>query len=232
MPYNGKSPAQINIAAMFGGAAKGNLSQDQVARLERAASRQGSFGSRIAQKYLNKYQASQAQTAASQAQTAGVASAATAPSAVQTAGATNMGQRINTIESRLSTLESGSDSAGAAPAETFTDPLTGMEIQRGATGNGISPEARAEAARTRRDERAMLGTVQPQTPAVEEPIIPQSEQLGSLMASPFMVRQRKNMGPLNLNSPLNGNTFAKAVQDAKATGASTFEVGGKTYNVK
>jgi hypothetical protein len=52
------------------------------------------------------------------------------------------------------------------------------------------------------------------------------------MASPFMVRQRKNMGPLNLNSPLNGNTFAKAVQDAKATGASTFEVGGKTYNVK
>jgi hypothetical protein len=33
-------------------------------------------------------------------------------------------------------------------------------------------------------------------PAVEEPIIPQSEQLGSLMASPFTIRQRTNMGPL------------------------------------
>jgi hypothetical protein len=34
------------------------------------------------------------------------------------------------------------------------------------------------------------------------------------------------------DSPLNGNAFSKAVQDAKASGASTFEVGGKTYNVK
>ena len=34
------------------------------------------------------------------------------------------------------------------------------------------------------------------------------------------------------DSPLNGNAFAKAVQNAKASGASTFDVGGKTYNVK
>ena len=34
------------------------------------------------------------------------------------------------------------------------------------------------------------------------------------------------------DSPLNGNAFAEAVQNAKASGASTFEVGGKTYNVK
>ena len=34
------------------------------------------------------------------------------------------------------------------------------------------------------------------------------------------------------DSPLNGNAFSKAVQDAKAAGKSTFEVGGKTYNVK
>ena len=60
----------------------------------------------------------------------------------------------------------------------------------------------------------------------------QADELGALMASPFTMRQRSNMGPLNLNSPLNGNAFSKAVQDAKSSGASTFEVGGKTYNVK
>lgn len=152
------------------------------------------------------------------------------PSVVATAGASNMSGRIEGIESRLAALESGGTTAGAtqpaqvAPSETFTDPLTGVEIQRGATGNGMSPEARAEAARARRDERAMVGTTPPPAPA--------SEELGSLMASPFTMRQRSNMGPLNLNSPLNGNAFSKAVQDAKAAGKSTFEVGGKTYKVK
>ena len=34
------------------------------------------------------------------------------------------------------------------------------------------------------------------------------------------------------DSPLNGNAFTAALQSAKASGASTFEVGGKTYNVK
>ena len=209
MPYNGKSPAQINIAAMFGGAAKGNLSQDQVAKLERMAGRGGLFGGRIAQKFLDKYRASQAST------TAGVAGAATAPSAVQTAGATNMGERINTIESRLSTLESGSNDAGTMQSTPEVAPPADM------SGEAMPVDMSAPAI-----------SAAPQAPAVEEPIIPQSEQLGSLMASPFMVRQRKNMGPLNLNSPLNGNAFAEAVQNAKASGASTFEVGGKTYKVK
>ena len=34
------------------------------------------------------------------------------------------------------------------------------------------------------------------------------------------------------DSPLNGNAFTAALQSAKESGASTFEVGGKTYNVK
>jgi len=171
MPYNGKSPAQFNIAGMFGGAAKGNLSEAKVAKLERMAGRKGLFG-RVAQKYLNKYRASQTQTA-------GVAGAATAPSAVQTAGATNMGERINTIESRLSTLESGSDSAGAMQPASEVAPPADM-------GGEAMPV----------DMSAPAISAAPQMPAVEEPIIPQSEQLGSLMASPFMVRQRKKMGPL------------------------------------
>lgn len=37
---------------------------------------------------------------------------------------------------------------------------------------------------------------------------------------------------LNYGSPLNGNAFTAALQSAKESGASTFEVGGKTYNVK
>ena len=57
--YKKDSPAQINLAAMFGGAASGNLSEDQVGRLERMASRSG-FGSKIAQGMLNKYQSTQA----------------------------------------------------------------------------------------------------------------------------------------------------------------------------
>lgn len=158
------------------------------------------------------------------------AQAGNVPSVVATAGASGMSGRIQGIESRLSALEGGGATTSAAqpatvaPSETFTDPLTGMEIQRGTAGNETSPEASAGAARARRDERAMLGAVQPQAPA--------SEELGSLMASPFTMRQRSNMGPLNLNSPLNGNAFSKAVQNAKASGASTFDVGGKTYNVK
>ena len=35
----------------------------------------------------------------------------------------------------------------------------------------------------------------------------------------------------NSGSMVENNKFAKAVQDAKAAGASTFEVNGKTYNV-
>jgi hypothetical protein len=210
MPYNGKSPTEINLAAMFGGAAKGNLSEDQVAKLERMAGRR-TFGGSIARTFLKKYQASQTQTA-------GVAGAATPPSVVQTAGATNIGQRINTIESRLGALESGGTTAGGAqPVEAAPPTDMGGEAMPADTSAAAMPVDIPAA---------------PQMPAAQEPIIPQSEQLGSLMASPFTMRQRANMGPLNLNSPLNGNAFAKAVQDAKVSGASTFEVGGKTYNVK
>lgn len=199
MPYNGKSPTEINLAGLFGQATQGNLSQASLAKLERMAG--GSkFGSSIAQKFLNKYQANQASTNAAGA-------APQAPSVVQTAGATNIGQRINTIESRLGALEGSGISSN--PAGDVAPPVD--------MGGAAMPT----------DIPAT-----PQMPAVEEPIIPQSEQLGSLMASPFTMRQRTNMGPLNLNSPLNGNAFAKAVQDAKVSGASTFEVGGKTYNVK
>jgi hypothetical protein len=199
MPYNGKSPAEINLAGLFGQATQGNLGQASLAKLERMAGGSG-FGSSIAGKFLNKYQANQA--------SANVAGAAPqAPSVVQTAGATNIGQRINTIESRLGALEGSGISSN--PASDVAPPAD--------MGGVVMPT----------DIPAT-----PQMPATQEPIIPQSEQLGSLMASPFTIRQRTNMGPLNLNSPLNGNAFAKAVQDAKVSGASTFEVGGKTYNVK
>lgn len=147
---------------------------------------------------------------AAQKRQAGVAGSV--PSVVATAGASNMSGRIEGIESRLATLEGGGATAGAAqsaevaPSETFTDPLTGMEIQRGTTGNEISPEARVEAAQARRDERAMPGTVQPQAPA--------SEVLGSLMASPFTMRQRSNRGPL---------TFKDQTGDGKITRADVIK---------
>ena len=172
MSYNGKSPAQINIAAMFGGAAKGNLSQDQVAKLERMAGR-GGFGGGIAQKFLNKYQASQASATA-------VGAAPQAPSVVQTAGATNMSGRIEGIESRLQALEGSGVSSNPAGA--------------------VAPPADASVAAMPEDTSAAAMPADipltPQMPTIQEPIIPQSEQLGSLMASPFTMRQRANMGPL------------------------------------
>lgn len=202
MPYNGKSPAEINLAAMFGGAARGDLSEARLNKLEKMAGRSG-FGSGIAQKMLDKYQTSQAATAAAGA-------VRQAPSVVRTSGARHISGRINTIESRLAALEGSG--VGSNPVGDVAPPVMPQEAQATAMPTDIPAT--------------------PQAPAAQEPIIPQSEQLGSLMASPFTVRQRANMGPLNLNSPLNGNAFAKAVQNAKATGASTFEVGGKTYNVK
>ena len=35
-----------------------------------------------------------------------------------------------------------------------------------------------------------------------------------------------------MKSPLEGNEFTGALAEAKASGASTFEVGGETFNVK
>lgn len=138
------------------------------------------------------------------------------PSVVATAGASGMSGRIEGIESRLAALEGGGTTAGAAqPAEVA--PVESQAQAAAAQSNMVNVPGVTMSG-------AMIGAVQPQTAA--------SEELGSLMASPFTVRQRANMGPLNLNSPLNGNAFSKAVQDAKAAGESTFEVGGKTYKVK
>jgi hypothetical protein len=152
-----------NLAGLFGQASRGNLSKASLAKLERMAGRSG-FGSTIAKQFLNKYQANQA--------SANVAGAAPqAPSVVQTAGATNIGRRINTIESRLAALEGSGVSSNPA--------------------GDVAPPADMGVAAMPTDIPAT-----PQMPAVEEPIIPQSEQLGSLMASPFTIRQRTNMGPL------------------------------------
>ena len=143
--------------------------------------------------------------------------AGSVPSVVATAGASGMSGRIEGIESRLAALEGGgaTQPAEVAPSETQAQARAAQVNP----GNQITPEQAGV-----NMSGAMIGAVQPQVPA--------SEELGSLMASPFTMRQRSNMGPLNLSSPLNGNAFSKAVQDAKASGASTFEVGGKTYNVK
>ena len=141
------------------------------------------------------------------------------PSVVATAGASNMSGRIEGIESRLAALEGGGATAGAAqpaevaPVETQAQAAASQAMAADQTGNAVSG----------------IGGIGIPVPP---PTTAQSDELGALMASPFTMRQRSNMGPLNLNSPLNGNAFSKAVQDAKAAGKSTFEVGGKTYNVK
>jgi len=141
------------------------------------------------------------------------------PSVVATAGASGMSGRIEGIESRLAALEGGDTTAGAAqpaavaPVETQAQAAASQAMAADQTGNAVS---------------GVGGIGIPVPP----PATAQADELGALMSSPFTMRQRSNMGPLNLNSPLNGNAFSKAVQDAKASGASTFEVGGKTYNVK
>mgnify|MGYP000314649017 CR=1 FL=1 len=141
------------------------------------------------------------------------------PSVVATAGASGMSGRIEGIESRLSALEGGDTTVGAtqpaavAPVETQAQAAASQAMGADQTGNAVSG----------------IGGIGIPVPP---PATAQADELGALMASPFTMRQRSNMEPLNLNSPLNGNAFSKAVQDAKASGADTFEVGGKTYNVK
>jgi hypothetical protein len=190
MPNNSKSPNKFfgNIAGAAAGAARSGA-------FNAIASRGGIFGKAI--------QAAQARKAARVA--------GNIPSVVATAGASGMSGRIESIESRLQALEGGDTSVGAAqpaevaPAETFTDPLTGMEIQRGATGNEISTEARAEAARAAIESgnNAIAGSeatarMSGILPSLAQPQVAASEELGSLMASPFTMRQRSNMGSLKL----------------------------------
>lgn len=169
MPYKGKSPNNLDLGSMLAGTigrkaqASGTFDKSM---FERLAGRPGSIGA-MAQSVLD-----QNPTAANQ----GAASAPQAPSVVQTAGATNMGQRINTIESRLQALEGSGVSAGAAqPAAMAASQETQADVN-------ISNQPQAVM-------NSVIPTAQPQAAAA-------SEQLGNLMASPFMVRQRKNMGPL------------------------------------
>lgn len=112
---------------------------------------------------------------AAKAQQAVGGAAPQAPSVVQTAGATNMGQRINTIESRLQALEGSGVSAGAA------QPIAEVAPQETQADINISNQPQAVM-------NSVIPTAQPQAAA--------SEELGSLMASPFTMRQRANMGPL------------------------------------
>ena len=130
---------------------------------------------------LEAGRAAKAQQAA-KARQAARAAGPQAPSVVQTAGATNMGQRINTIESRLQALEGSGVSAGAAqPVAEAAQPMTEVAPQETQTDVNISNQPQAVM-------NSVIPTVQPQAAA--------SEELGSLMASPFTMRQRKNMGPL------------------------------------
>jgi len=61
----------------------------------------------------------------------------------------------------------------------------------------------------------------PQTQGMAQTIYGTPEQRQMSVGSGFM-----------MESPLEGNEFTGALAEAKASGASTFEVGGKTYDVK
>jgi hypothetical protein len=105
--------------------------------------------------------------------------------------------RLADIESRVQALEGGESAANTmqppqvVPSEPFTDPFTGAEISLNQSGNPSNPEANSAAARDALAQRtSTFGAIQPQAIA--------SEELGTLMASPFTMRQRKKMGPLNL----------------------------------
>ena len=161
MPYKGKSPNKFlgGIAASIGAGMTGaGSNMDNNALREKLKS--SVFGGAA----FEAMQRKQSQAAAPQA-----------PSVVQTAGATNMGQRINTIESRLQALEGSGVSAEAA------QPVAGVAPQETQADINISNQPQAVM-------NSVIPTVQPQAAA--------SEELGSLMASPFTMRQRKNMGPL------------------------------------
>jgi hypothetical protein len=114
-----------------------------------------------------------------------------------TKGSGGMIGRLADIESRVQALEGGDSAASTmqspqvAPSEPFADPLTGAEISLNQSGNPSNPEANSAAARdTLAQSTTAFGAFLPQAIA--------SEELGTLMASPFTMRQRKKMGPLNL----------------------------------
>ena len=95
-------------------------------------------------------------------------------------------------------------------AEPQLDPLTGMPVQTTMAPPRFSPVVGGFADQTQQNIQNMTGSPEMRQYAA-----------GGANAPLFMK-----------DTPLYRNAFAKAVQDAKTTGADTFEVGGKTYNVK
>lgn len=123
------------------------------------------------------------------------------PSVVATAGASNMSGRIEGIESRLAALEGGGATAGAAqpaevaPVETQAQAAASQAMAADQTGNAVSG----------------IGGIGIPVPP---PATAQADELGALMASPFTMRQRSNMGPL---------TFKDQTGDGKITRADVIK---------
>lgn len=123
------------------------------------------------------------------------------PSVVATAGASNMSGRIEGIESRLAALEGGGATAGAAqpaevaPVETQAQAAASQAMAADQTGNAVF---------------GVGGIGIPVPP----PATAQADELGALMASPFTMRQRSNMGPL---------TFKDQTGDGKITRADVIK---------
>ena len=123
------------------------------------------------------------------------------PSVVATAGASNMSGRIEGIESRLAALEGGGTTAGAAqpaevaPVETQAQAAASQAMAADQTGNAVSG----------------IGGIGIPVPP---PATAQADELGTLMASPFTMRQRSNMGPL---------TFKDQTGDGKITRADVIK---------
>lgn len=179
MPYKGKSPNKFlgGIAASISAGMTGaGSSMDNNALREKLKS--SVFGGAA----FEAMQRKQSKAAAA------AAAAPQAPSVVQTAGATNMGQRINTIESRLQALEGSQNSnGGVVPEASITNNIDPVLAGAGV----VPPETQADINISNEPQAVMnsvIPTAQPQAAA--------SEELGSLMASPFTMRQRENMGPL------------------------------------
>jgi len=133
------------------------------------------------------------------------------PSVVATAGASGMSGRIQGIESRLEALEGNSPTVGSTQPAVAppSDSLTGNIINSGQNVQAEPPAdlslAQAAAATARKQVDAgnqvapgagitggLFGGALSQVAA--------SEELGSLMASPFTMRQRANMGTLKLKN--------------------------------
>lgn len=90
------------------------------------------------------------------------------------------------------------------------DPITGMPVQTTMVPPQIAPMGGGFTPQVQQNIQGMTGSPEMRQYAA-----------GGINAPLFMK-----------DSPLNGNAFTAALQSAKASGANTFDVGGKTYNVK